>query len=156
MARKVFFSFHYRNDIWRVNSVRNHDITKDGIEESGYIDAAEFEKIKRQGEDSILRWIDGQLEGTSVTVVLIGSETADREYVKYEIKKSIERGNGLLGIYIHNIENQDGLKSSEGRNPFISQSMSASFRYKTYDWVNDNGYKNFASWVEAAAKEAGK
>ncbi|WP_132282769.1 TIR domain-containing protein [Natranaerovirga hydrolytica] len=35
-------------------------------------------------------WIDEQLKGTFVTVILIGNETADRKYVQYEIKKSAE------------------------------------------------------------------
>ena len=28
--------------------------------------------------------------------------------------------------------------------------------YKTYDWVDDDGYNNLAKWVEAAAKAAGR
>ena len=28
--------------------------------------------------------------------------------------------------------------------------------FSTYDWVSDDGYKNFAKWVEAAAKQAGR
>ncbi|HTV74746.1 MAG TPA: TIR domain-containing protein [Candidatus Acidoferrales bacterium] len=28
--------------------------------------------------------------------------------------------------------------------------------FKTYDWVNDDGYNNFSKWVEAAAKQAGR
>jgi hypothetical protein len=38
------------------------------------------------------------LENTSVTVVLIGTETANRPWVKYEIEQSIARKNGLLGV----------------------------------------------------------
>lgn len=47
MARKVFFSFDY-DDVWRVNIVRNSDITKKRIDEAGYIDKAEFEKIEKK------------------------------------------------------------------------------------------------------------
>ncbi len=39
------------------------------------------------------------MDGTSVTCVLIGSQTANSRWVKYEIEQSIEKGNGLLGIY---------------------------------------------------------
>lgn len=28
--------------------------------------------------------------------------------------------------------------------------------FSVYDWVDDNGYKNFGNWVEAAAKQAGR
>ena len=68
MARRVFFSFHYEKDIWRAFIVRNSWVTKGNFESAGFIDAVEFEKIKRQGDESIKRWINEQLEGTSVTI----------------------------------------------------------------------------------------
>jgi hypothetical protein len=74
MARKVFFSFHYKNDVWRANQIRNSWVTKDNKEAAGFIDAADFEKVEKEGEDAIKRWISKQLDGTSVTVVLIGSD----------------------------------------------------------------------------------
>ncbi|MBQ5557445.1 MAG: TIR domain-containing protein [Aeriscardovia sp.] len=42
------------------------------------------------------RWVDNQLDGTSVTVVLIGSETLNRPFVQYEICESIQRGNAVV------------------------------------------------------------
>ncbi|MCL4428194.1 MAG: TIR domain-containing protein, partial [Deltaproteobacteria bacterium] len=51
-------------------------------------------------------------------VVLIGSETADRKLVQYEIKKAWEEGKGLLGIYIHNIKCPRNSKDKKGKNPF--------------------------------------
>lgn len=91
MARRVFFSFHYDNDINRSMAVRNSWVTQ-GKEAAGFIDKAEFEQIKRQGDVAIHNWIDKQLEGTSVTVVLIGRETLNRPFVQYEICKSLQRG----------------------------------------------------------------
>lgn len=90
MARRVFFSFHYKNDIDRSMIVRNSWVTQ-GKEAAGFIDKAEFEQIKRKGDDAVYRWIDKQLEGTSVTVVLIGSDTLNRKFVQYEICKSLEK-----------------------------------------------------------------
>ena len=84
MARRVFFSFHYDNDINRSMTVRNSWVTQ-GKEAAGFIDKAEFEQIKRQGDTAVHNWIDKQLEGTSVTVVLIGSETLKRPFVQYDI-----------------------------------------------------------------------
>ncbi len=159
MARRVFFSFHYERDIWRVNQVRNSWVTKKDIEEAGYIDAADFEKVERQGEGEIKRWIDNQLKGTSVTVVLIGYETHTRKYVDYEIEKSYSRGNGLLGIYIHKLKDKDGRTDYQGKNPFDNwyiikngQKIYFSSLYPTYDWVDDDGYNNLGDWIEAAAK----
>ena len=69
MARKAFFSFHYENDVWRANQVRNSWVTKDDTEAAGFIDAADFEKVEKEGEDAIKKWINNQLSGTSMTVV---------------------------------------------------------------------------------------
>jgi hypothetical protein len=149
MVRRVFFSFHYERDVWRANIVRNSWVTKPNTQSAGFIDAAEFEKIKREGDEAVRKWIDSQLKGTSVTVVLIGKETADRKWVQYEIEKSIERGNGILGIYIHNIKDKDGNTDSKGKNPLDKE-------YSTYDWVEDDGYNNIGEWIEEAAKKAGR
>ncbi|WP_421536040.1 TIR domain-containing protein [Priestia sp. D3YE.R1] len=160
MARKVFFSFHYERDAWRAGQVRNSNITQSI---KGYVDKAEWEEIKRKGDKTIKDWIAEQMKGTSVTVVLIGKETSERKWVKHEIEQSLEKGNGLLGIYIHRLKNKDGEKDSRGNNPLddyyvtidgkIKKSSSV---FKTYYWDLDNGYENFSGWIEEAANIAGK
>ena len=117
MARKVFFSFHYDRDIRRVVQVRNSWVVRAGQETQPFVDKAEWESIKRSGKDSIERWIDRQLDGTSVTVVLIGAETYEREWVRHEIKRSYELGKGMLGVYIHNIKDPQLGIDKMGRNP---------------------------------------
>jgi len=160
MARRVFFSFHYEKDAWRAGQVRNSGYTKSSFEEAGFIDAADWESIKRYGDNAIRQWINSQLDGTSVTVVLIGSETANREWVMYEIQQSAMRGNGLLGIYIHNVKDMLGQISYQGRNPFdllrFSNGYPFSSYFRTYDWVMNNGYQNFPTWVEQAAYVVGR
>lgn len=162
-VRRVFFSFHYENDVWRVMNVRNSWLTKPDRKIAGYTDAAEFEKIQRQGEQAIKRWIDNQLKNTSVTVVLIGSETSSRPYVKYELQKSHERGNAIIGIYIHKLKDKDRKISQRGDTNFglifkdlLGQKRHFRELYKTYDWVEDDGYNNLGKWVDDAAKERGK
>jgi hypothetical protein len=153
MARRVFFSFHYERDVWRANIVRNSWVTKGNFESAGFIDAVEFEKIKRKGDESIERWINEQLEGTSVTVVLIGSETYLRDWVRYEIIKSFDRGNGLLGVYIHNIKNQFEMTDIKGLNPFeyvgvfIDENGNG-----TYCERNDNKWTEFSLYPECGLK----
>lgn len=163
MARRVFFSFHYENDVWRASQVRNSWVTKPDRESAGFWDSASWESVRRQGEDAVKRWINSQIQNTSVTVVLIGRETASRPYVRYEIEKSCERGNGLLGIFIHNIKDALQLTSPAGPNPFdslwIQQGLQRTYLsqiYRTYDWVYDQGYQNIGSWIEAAAKQANR
>ena len=75
MARHDFFSFHYQRDIMRVSQVRNSWVTKNNGTTAGFWDAANWESVKRGGDAAIKRWIEEQLDGTSVTVVLIGAET---------------------------------------------------------------------------------
>ena len=149
MARRVFFSFHYERDVWRVSVVRNAWRTKPDRESAGYFDAGIWEEAKKKGDAAIKKLIDDQLVGTSVTAVLIGTETASRTYVQYEIDQSLKRGNGLLGIRIHNIKDKDGKTEPSGANPLPTG-------YPIYDWVSDNGYVNLGDWVERAAKKAGR
>jgi len=163
MARRVFFAFHYERDVWRAGEVRNSWVTKPDREAAGFWDAADWEKVKKQGDEAIKRWIKDQLSGTSATIVLIGAETSSREWVKFEIIESYNRGNGLLGVYIHNLKDRNGKTDSKGDNPFDSiyitqnsQKIYFSQLYPTYDWVNDNGYAKLGDWIEAAAKKAGR
>jgi len=106
MARRVFFSFHYQDVIdFRANVVRNHKITKD--DNSGYFDASIWESAKKQGEVALKRLINGGLDNTSVTAVLVGSQTYARRWVHYEIMKSLERGNKLVGVHINGIPDKN-------------------------------------------------
>ena len=163
MARRAFFSFHYKNDVWRANQVRNSWVTKDDKEAAGFVDAADFEKVEKEGEDAIKRWITKQLEGTSVTVVLIGSDTSNRPYVKFELQKSYEKGNGMIGIYIHKLKDKDGNTTTKGSNQFgeigkdsSGNSVFFSNTYTCYDWGDEDGYNNMGKWIEAAAKKANR
>jgi hypothetical protein len=161
MVRRVFFSFHYERDIWRVNQVRKSWLTKADRESAGYWDASLWEEAKLKGKNALKKLIDEGLENTSVTVILIGNETADREWVIYEIQESVKRGNGLLGVYIHNLKNQYGQNDLRGINPFdrlvfSNNQRSLSEFYYTYDWLSDDGYLNFSNWVENAAQRAGR
>lgn len=91
--RKVFFSFKYE-DVSRAMIVRNSWVTQ-GREAAGFIDAADFEKVKRQGGDQAIKnWIGKQLTGTSVTAVLVGKNTCNSRWVKHEIKKALNEGTG--------------------------------------------------------------
>jgi len=151
MARRVFFGFHYERDIWRASQVRNSWVTKPDRETAGFWDAASWEEVKKKGDEAIKRWIREQLSGTTVTVVLIGTETSERKYVQYEISQSWEKGNGLIGVYIHKIKDKEGNTESKGADPFVKMGYK---NIKTYDWVDDNGYKNIGDWVESAYQRA--
>jgi hypothetical protein len=146
MAKRVFFSFEY-SDVSRAMVVRNSWVTK-GREAAGFVDAAAFEQLERRGDAAIRAWIDSQLTGTSVTAVLVGAKTCTSKWVKYEIKKSIERGNGLVGIDISKI------KDLRGRTTERCGELPAGYPF--YLWNKHNGYENVGLWIEEAAKAAGK
>ncbi len=146
MTRKVFFSFKY-DDVHRAMNVRNSNVIG-GVMKSGFIDKAEFEKVEREGNRAIQTWIDNQLNGTSVTVVLVGANTHKSKWVKYEIDQSIARGNGLLTIDISKVADMQGITTD-----------CCSLRvpgYKHHYWNKDDGRANLGAWVEAAASAAGK
>jgi MTH538 TIR-like domain (DUF1863) len=120
MARRVFLSFHYERDVWRAAQVRNSWVTKEDRESAGFWDAAKWEEVKKRGKGAIEKWIDEQLQGTSVTVVRIGAETSEREYVGYEIKESYPKGNGILGIHIHDAKDVNRRTDKKGKNPLAN------------------------------------
>ncbi|WP_228116697.1 TIR domain-containing protein [Priestia megaterium] len=109
MAKRVFFSFHYQDVIdFRANVVRNHWVTKLNRGASGFFDASLWEDAKKTSDLSIKRLINTGLENTSVTCVLIGTETFDRRWVSYEIMKSMMRGNKIFGVHINGFKDRHG------------------------------------------------
>lgn len=154
MARKIFFSFHYERDAWRAGQVRNSNVVS-AEDRTGFIDSAEWESIKKGGDMAIQNWIAEQLKNTSVTVVLIGAETASREWVQHEILTSWNRGNGLVGVRIHNIKDHNQKIDMAGRNPFedfkLPDGTLLSSVCQTYDWLTDDGRKHLGEWADGAS-----
>jgi MTH538 TIR-like domain (DUF1863) len=141
MARRVFFSFHYRRDLWRANVVRNSGAIE-GIAAAGFHDASIWEEATRQGSKAVEELVDRGLKETSVTVVLIGAKTAERQYVSYEIEKSLALGRGLLGIHINEIKDQSGLVDPQGTIPDALRKAGAPI----YKWE----YGKLGQWIESA------
>ena len=104
--------------------------------------------LRRCGTSTVRRWIAEQMQGTSVTVVLVGSHTCKSEWVRHEIQLSEERGNGLLGIDISEIK--DLYRASSHRCGRIPRSYPFCF------WNRDRGFRTLGSWIETAASVAGR
>lgn len=118
MAKRVFFSFHYRDVIdFRANVVRQHWLTKPNRQAAGFFDASIWESAKKRGTIVVKRLINSGLDGTSVTCVLIGSQTYNRQWVRYEILKSFKKGNSILAVHINPIKGKDGKTKTKGPNP---------------------------------------
>ena len=114
MKRQVFYSFHYAKDHWRVQMVRNIGV----FYGSPLLSANKWEEIWRTGDANVKKWINENLRMRSCTIVLIGEETANRKWVRYEIEQSWRMGKGVVGLYIHNLKDNTGKKSNKGKNPF--------------------------------------
>jgi len=119
MAKRVFFSFHYQDVIdFRANVVRNHWLTKKDHEDAGFFDASIWETAKKTSDLAVKRLINNELKHTSNTCVLIGTETYLRRWVRYEIFRSIYKGNHLFGVHINKIKGKNQLTKAYGKNPF--------------------------------------
>ena len=112
--RRIFYSFHYKPDSWRTSQVRNIG----AVEGSRPATDNDWEEIKKGGDTAIKRWINAQLQSRTCTVVLVGSNTANRKWINYEIIRSWNEGLGVVGIYIHGLKDSNGDISNMGKNPF--------------------------------------
>ncbi len=90
MARKVFFSFHYKPDNWRASQVRNIG----NVEGNSPASDNDWETVTKGGDAAIMKWIE------------------------YEIEKAWEAGKGLVGIHVNKLKDGDGETSAKGANPF--------------------------------------
>ncbi len=113
MARKCFYSFHYKPDNWRVSKIRNIGV----IEGNEPASDNDWETVTGGGDSKIKEWISDQMDGRTCTVILAGSNTANRKWINHEIIESWNRGKGVLVIHIHNITDSNGNQSSKGANP---------------------------------------
>lgn len=157
-SKPVFFSFHFEPDHWRTFQVRTMEI----IEVERPVSGNAWEEVRHEDDEKIQKWIDEQLEDVVCTIVLIGTNTAGRKWINYEIKRSCIGGKGLLGIYIHNLLDYDKEQSDKGENPFEHfdaehDGMNLSDTVKVYDppySKSEDVYnyikENLENWVEKA------
>tara|TARA_R110000796_G_scaffold88559_1_gene190560 strand:+ start:30895 stop:31497 length:603 start_codon:yes stop_codon:yes gene_type:complete len=200
MPRRTFFSFHYVPDVWRAWNVRNCWVVKEDDEKShGFFDSSVFEASQKEGDETLKRFLREGLKNTSVTCVLAGNATWSRRWVRYEIARSIIKGNGLLAVHIHGVQNKDKKTATKGANPlaqvglyrtnsgiFLAERkgekwlayadytrpipegdlwfaapttttvVPLSKHCSSYDFVADDGRSKIGSWIEKAAKMAGR
>jgi hypothetical protein len=154
--RKVFYSFHFDNDVMRVQQIRNMGV----IEGNEPASVNTWEEVKRKGNASIEKWIDENMAGKSCVIVLIGTETYIRPWVKYEIEKAWKAGKGLFGIYIHNLKCPNKGTCSKGKNPFDSYTFKSGDKIiipKVYDPNSTDAYNdismNISNWIELAISQ---
>lgn len=159
MKRQVFYSFHFDNDVMRVQQIRHIGV----IEGNEPVSPNNWEEIRRIGKNAVKKWIDDNMRYKSCVVVLVGSETANREWVDYEIRKAWNEGKGLFGIYIHNLKDPRTGTCRKGANPFDNvllkngqklSSLVPCYDPNSWDAYNDIA-KNLENWVDFAIKSRG-
>lgn len=110
----VFLSFHYERDSKRVQQVLNMG----AVEGQTILTAQGWEEVKRGGDQAVKNWIAKEMNYKSAVVVLIGQETASREWVKYEIRKAWDDRKPILGVRIHGLADLTDGTDRPGTNPF--------------------------------------
>jgi len=191
MAKRVFFSFHYQDvKDFRANVVRKHWITKPNSQVAGFFDASIWEEAKKTSSLALKRLINKGLNNTSNTCVLVGTETYKRPWVRYELLKSVKKGNHIFAVHINGIKCKNGETRNLGQNPLdyvgvyaksndvyhliykknnkwyyyteidgtskvnvkhsltLNKNLPLSNFYNIYKWNGDDGYNNFANWVD--------
>lgn len=122
MARRVFFSFHFANDFWRTQQVRNIN----ALEGQTLCSANAWEEVKKKGDAAIEKWIADNMDGKSCVVVLVGSQTASRPWVIHEMMKGWNDKKGVLAIRIHKLLDSNGEPSTMGTNPLEKITLKSS------------------------------
>lgn len=97
--RQAFFIFDYDNDLGHAKELAGSGGVK-AAAPAGFDDSAAFKKAQQEGDAAVKSLIDAGLGSTSATVVVIGQNTANLDYVNYAIAESLERQNGILGVFV--------------------------------------------------------
>ena len=154
--RKIFYSFHFDNDVMRVQQVRNMGV----VEGNEPVRPNPWEEVKGRGRSAVELWIDDNMRGKDCCICLIGAETASRPWVDYEIKKAWRDGLGLFAIHIHNLTAPRIGTSRKGANPLAGIVFTERGRQvipACYDPSSADAYgdiaQNLSRWVEEAIKQ---
>lgn len=125
----VFLSYHYQSDHKIAKEITNL-VNKDRTNMFTVVQ----EKTKRKNPKSIKKWVDENIKKTKFTILLISQETLKREYVSYEIDKSIEHGNTII--------------------PILLTMMIVCRRMMNSKWILINYQRNFVKRLDGGIKNA--
>lgn len=157
MAKTVFYSFHYANDAWRVQQVVNMG----ALEGQPILNSQDWEEVKRKGDAAVEKWIEDQMAYKKAVVVLIGSQTASRRWVKHEIARAWNKKKPLVGVAIHGLADSAGRTDGAGPNPFAAVNLQGGGSVADYvpvytpsgstsKEIHADIAANIAGWVDGA------
>lgn len=150
MPRRTFFSFHYQEDVWRAWNVRNCWVVNPDEEKSvGFFDASVFEASQKESDDALKTFLRNGLNNTSVTCILAGKYTASRRWVRYEIVRSVLKGNGLLTVDIDGVKNNAKVLGVKGSDPLSEVGVYCSNDRIYFAEVKDGKWVKYADYTLA-------
>lgn len=164
MGRHVFFSFDIDRDGARAAQLRDRWVGRDRTA-GGFIDPVSWVSVSRRGREGIEAWIDGEMRGASVVVVLVGAHTADRWYVRHALERGHAEGMGLLAIRVHLMPDPGQVLGVGGSDPFgrirperPPRGDDGTLRglYTTHDWLPGFSDRFLPDWIELSAERAGR
>lgn len=95
IKRKVFVSYHHSGDQAYYDAFSKafcdtYDVITDNSLER---------EVDSENVDYVMRRIrENYISGSSCTIVLVGKDTWGRKYVDWEIKATLEKEHGLIGV----------------------------------------------------------
>jgi len=127
IKRKVFVSYHHGNDKPYydafINTFSNsYDVIHDNSVERA-VDSTNTDYVIRRIRENFIT-------GSSCTIVLCGPQTPWRKFVDWEIKATLDKQHGLIGVNLPT-------------NP-----RNANNNYTVPDRLHDNIQSGFAVWVD--------
>ena len=136
--RKAYFAFRFE-DIMRVNNVRNgwRGIHPDGLFDRSFYDSSIWEKSEASDPEALKKLMREAVENTSAVCVLVGTNTWQGRWVKYEIARAVIDGRGLLAVHINGLNHhQRRAPDPNGYNPLRLMGIYHSLdgRYYIYEY----------------------
>jgi hypothetical protein len=157
MAKRVFFTFDYRDLIEGRADVVRQQLASTGHGSLGFFEPSAWAHIRGTGDAALIRLIDTGLARTGATCVLVGSETYREAGVRYALMRSYRRGNTLLAVHINHVrDRKDGIKST-GPNPLAYLGLSYSENGQTaslWEMIEDE-WKPYTGLDGSATYETG-
>jgi len=158
LGKRVYFSYYHELDHDRVTRLREAGVVEGNVP----VSRQDWKRITQGGGVAIEGWISAQLSGKSCIVVLIGTATAGRMWINHEVRKAWRQNRGVVGVYVHNLEDRHGNQSAKGANPFDEISIEGGIAMlssivKAYDpphSASDDVYRyvidHLEEWIEEA------
>jgi hypothetical protein len=146
--RHAFFSFQF-DDVMRVNNVRQAWKIKqpDAASIRSFYDSSLWENRQLEADESVKDIIGAGVRNTSAVCVLVGQDTWERRWVRYEIARAVIDKRGLLAVHLNNLNHHERRTPDLfGPNPLdymavvkTQKNALSSPQYYLYEWTLHDG-----------------